>query len=358
MKKTTLITFLIVLSQLSVFSQATFKETIKNYEDICFCNYELAHPVEILYLDNNLELLFAMKEGKTINQLKKSGFKFTKSQINLLKYSKLIEKKDSLYQSIVPILSEDETQKLREETMVMSKEILPLLQDDYTKLCQLLKSKDLENNIFAIFFAYLLDGLVWDLLKEQNLIHDHVTTKDKPFWNGTFWLMEPKRLFSCGTNSIETDKYSINVNWSHNSKIKVSSYKKLKQLVNDYSENGKVTRIDIISEFKKYGICDKNGILLIPIIENNKTDDIYAQSVFIAEKVFNYLKNHINYSSILTETPGLTQGQKITILYHEIMWDILDTMEEKGLIQKPVAFKDPEKAKDMDLSHLIFIIKK
>jgi hypothetical protein len=69
-----------------------------------------------------------------------------------------------------------------------------------------------------------------------------------------------------------------------------------------------------------------------------------------------YLKNNIDYSIMLDNYPNMEKGQGIIILYHEIMWDILDIMEEKGKLEKPVAFKEPAMARPEDLKDLIFII--
>ena len=84
---------------------------------------------------------------------------------------------------------------------------------------------------------------------------------------------------------------------------------------------------------------------------------IYSQSKSIANIIVQYLNNNIDYSKVLANYPNIEKDHAITILYHEIMWDILDIMERAGQIKKPVAFGKPNLAKPEDLKDLIFIVK-
>jgi hypothetical protein len=96
--------------------------------------------------------------------------------------------------------------------------------------------------------------------------------------------------------------------------------------------------------------------LQIPIIKADSTDVIYSQSKSIANIIVQYLNNNIDYSKVLANYPNIEKGQAITILYHEIMWDILDIMESTGQIKKPIAFGKPNEAKPTDLKDLMFIV--
>jgi hypothetical protein len=340
----------------SSYSQSTFKESIKDYDDVCFCEVGLAHPATILDMDNNMEILFALKKGKTLYELDKLGVKHNESQIGLLLASGLIEKKDSIYTSTVPIISKNESVKLREQTKKFAGDMIPMFQKDYDILFQILNLKGLKDNSYSIFFAFVLDGLVWDILDESGAIKSTNITKEKPFWDGVMWMIEPKRTFSCGTNSLSSGKLTMSVNWSDQSGVKVSSYKMLRKLLNDYKSNGKITDPDVIKTFENNGIFNKNGDLQIPIIKADTSDIIYRQSQKIAKTLVAYLMNNIDYSILLDNYPNMEKGQGVIILYHEIMWDILDIMEEKGKLEKPVAFKEPAMARPEDLKDLIFII--
>lgn len=355
MNKFILIVIIIGFYSQSVYSQ--HKDSISNYDDICFCNVGLAHPMRILNLDNNKEIFFALKNKKTLRELDKSGVIYSASQMKLLQVTGLIEKKDSLYKTIIPIFSEKDTKQLREKTKEIAENIIPLFQKDYEDFLSALHLKGLQKNSYSLFFAFVLDGLVWDIIENNGDISETNITKEKPFWNGVFWMLEPKRDFSCGTNSLSSGNFSINVNWSDNSKISISSYSLLREFLNDYKENEKVTQMEHFKKFRENNFFNENGEIQVPIISKNSSDIIYLESKKIAAIVAKYLSTKIDYTSFLLEYPNLSKGQKITILYHEIMWDILDVMENNKLLDKPIAFGEPTKAKDKDLKDLVFIVK-
>jgi len=353
------VTFLMCMSTIlfSLNAQTVNNNMFENYDKICYCSVGLAHPQKILDMDNNLEIVFRMGQGKSLRELKLMGTIFNKSQIELLLASGLIEKKDSLYLSGIPFLNLDETIKIRSLTRQIAKEIIPEFKNDYDILSKTLISQGLKNNTYSILFTLILDNMVWDYLELDNQINKQAITREKPFWDGVMWLIEPKRSFFCGTNSLTSDNISINVNWSENSGVKVKSYRMLEKLLIDYKELGKIVNPEVIKSFKENGLVNENGELLFPVIKADSTDVIYKISEKIAKKVEKSVVSKIDLANNLNGFSNLDKSQKIIILYHEIMWDILDIMEEKGLLMKPIAFSDPSKTKPSDLKDLIFIVK-
>lgn len=351
-----LLTFVSLLSQ-SIYSQNQFQDRIKNFDDICYCQTGLTHPMRLLSLDNNYDIVNALKSGLTLKQLDRSGIKYTDSQIRLLQYSRIIKRKDSVYYSLTPIIPEQEAVLLRKETKRMATEIVPLFKDDFESLMETLNSKGLQRNSYSLFFAYVLDEVVWNILENDSVIDRIVITQEEPFWDGAYWLIEPKRDFSCGRNSLESGVYSINVNWSHASKVEVSNYTLLNKFLDDYIANGKVTSPEVYKEFLKNDLFDKNGQIKIPVIKTVDNDIIYMQSKAIAQTVVDYL-NKFDYSLILPDHKYLPKSTKLIILYHEMMWDILQIMEANGQLKKPIAFDPLQEAKDEDLKDLIYIVKK
>lgn len=356
MKSNLLLILLVFFIRVSVFSQTSSKDKIKNYDDICFCDVGLSHPQSILNLDNNMELLFALKNGHTLPELNELGIKFTYSQIKLLKLSDLIEKRDSIYQTKIPILTNNETIKLREQTIKLASKIIPSIKKNFEYFSNTLESKGLQRNTYSIFFSFIIDGLVWDVLEQNANIGNISITKEKPFWNGVYWIIQPKRNFSCGTNSLSTGNFTIHENWSYQWSTSMTDFDMLEMLLNDYKTNGKITKPEIIKEFTKNELFNKNGIIQIPVIKADSADVIYQQSKNIAKDIAKYLKENIDYSLILSDYKTLTNEQKLIISYHEIMWDILDIMESEKQIKKPIAFANPQEAKPSDLKDLLFIV--
>lgn len=338
------------------FAQLNLKDNIENYDDVCFCNVGLVHPYKILELDNNKEIVLALKKGKTLSELKKMGIQFKVSQIKLLTLSGLVTRKDSIYTTAIPILANSETTQLREATKKYASEITALIKDEYKQLNQILSTKGFQKNSYSVFFSYVLDGMVWDILEKKGAVKETVITAEKPFWDGVFWLFDPKRDYSCGTNSLYSGDMCINVNWNEDQEYTVPSYDVLSNMLNDYMKNGKITDTEVIKTFEKNNLFDKNGFLKIPVIKTDSTDQIFKTSEKIANIISSYLINDIDYSKVLTNYPKLIKNEGIVIIYHEIMWDILDNMEKLGILEKPVAFGNPKSSKPEDLRDLIFIV--
>ncbi len=100
-----LLTFILVKTG---FTQLDFKENIEDYNNVCFCDVGLVHPYTILKMDNNKEIVLALKKGKTLSELKNMGIQFNASQIKLLTLSGLVTKKDSTYTTAIPIFTKSE----------------------------------------------------------------------------------------------------------------------------------------------------------------------------------------------------------------------------------------------------------
>jgi len=328
-----------------------------NFRKVCFCSVGVAHPYSILRLDNNWELLFAFESGKSLKELDSLNIDYSESQIALLKLWKLIEKIDGKYYTSIPFYTEPASTELRAETRQIAKNINRLIQDDYNSFKQIIENRKIERNTFSIFFAFVLDDLVWQVFSEKGLMKKVEVTKENPFWDGTMWVIQPKRDFSCGTNSMKYENLSIGVNnLPEKSDIEVSDYKLLKKMLKDYKENGIITDKEIIQTFSKNDLFNSSGELLIPIIKADSTDVLFNQSDIIANKVANYLIENLEFERILTQYSFEDKEQAILVLYHEIMWDMLEIMEENGQLLKPIAFDKSKKATQKDLRDLIFIV--
>ncbi len=338
------------------FVSTLFSQDIEeDFRKICFCSVGVAHPYSVLNLDNNWELFMAFKNGKSLDELDSLSINYTNSQIAMLRLWNLIEKRDEQYFTSVPIIYREETEKLRDKTRKYAKEIIPLIDQDYQSLRKILEKKDLNENIFSIFFAFVLDDLVWQELRKDSLVKQHNITKENPFWDGTMWLIQPRREFSCGTNSLGFENYYISINWSGKLNLELPDYDMLKKMLKDYKEDEKIDDPKVIESLHKYQFFNDNGELLLPLINADHSNKIYAQSEQISRKVADYLVDYIDFGMITEKYPSITKEQAMLIIYHEIMWDILDIMEENGQLNKPKAFRDLQNAKDEDLKDLVFI---
>lgn len=347
--------FIVLLNFLGI---SSFSQKLENdFRKVCFCSVGVAHPYKVLNLDNNQELLFVFKDGKALKELDSLGVEYTSSQIAMMRLWNLIEKKENKYYTSIPIIYSDETEKIRAKTREYANDLVSLIEKDYSIFLQTLNDNELNNNAFSIFFAFVLDDLVWQKLREDSLVKRNTITKENPFWDGTMWMIQQRREFSCGTNSIGYENYVVSINWSGKLNVKLPDYKLLKLMLKDYKEKGIVVNPEVVEAFKHYKFFNNKGKLRLPFIDTESTNKIYLQSKVISDKVAVYLIENIDYGIVTDNFPSIEKKQAMIIIYHEIMWDVLEIMEKRGSLTKPKTFSDIDNSTIEDLKDLIFIVK-
>ncbi|MBU1627548.1 hypothetical protein KKB18_09290 [bacterium] len=109
---------------------------------------------------------------------------------------------------------------------------------------------------------------------------------------------------------------------------------------------------------KSYNICDSNGNLKIPYIKEDTQNELYSMSKELAEKVAKEVLSWNDDLEMLRMRYELkSKNEVIVVMYHEIMWDLLDYLEAEGIIKKPKIFADPEKADMKDVADVMMIVK-
>ncbi|MCK4527097.1 hypothetical protein KAW18_06970 [candidate division WOR-3 bacterium] len=336
---------------------------------VCFDKYDLhffghatsSTPHSVIRLDNNGEILLACQMGKTIEQMKVGGIQVTQSQIRLLEDWRLLKKEDNTFKTNFPILDSTKTEYLRKITKEAALRIGPELTGVVYALKEVLEFEGHGENTYTILFSYVLDDLVWDELEEARRIMERKITIEKPFWAGFLWALYPPRAFSCGTNSSVDQGIGLYLNWSKKGgKLIFSVYSNPEAytyLFQNIVKYGKVKNKKAITFFKPYNIFDSAGNLTIPIVVEDTSNNIYKLSKILAQKVAKQVINTLNIIDLKSELSIKDSGKIIIVVYHELMWDLLDYFESQGVIQKPVIFANPEKAGLKDVADLIFIVK-
>ncbi len=321
-----------------------------------------ASPQNIINLDNNGDIILACISGKTIDQIKSMEIDFTASQIRLLKDWRLLKEENKILKTTFPILNADKTKKLRNHPKKISSYLGENLQDDIIHLTKELKSLQREKNIYSILFSYVIDGLVWDRFIEKEILKEREITVEEPFWSGVIWAVYPPRDFSCGTNSISDQGVSLNVNWSEKTIKKmipfVADWKNLGKMFDDFLQKGKVEDENAKKVFSPFNLFNSSGQFTIPIIEEKKGNTLYEICFLISEKIAKEVPKLLNLSELKEAFDFRNEEQTLVIVYHELMWDLLNYFEEQNLIQKPIAFANPEKAESKDIADLVFFVKR
>ncbi len=359
------IIYLLILALLckSLLSQNISYGDFRNAESICYCNTTTSTPESIVGIDNNWEIIQFLVHPKTRSQLDSAGIKYTISQLKLLTdWSLISNTDDSIYQTQIPVIDSLNTAKLRKYSLKLSEKLSISLIDDINKLKEELTTLGRNGSIFSILFSYMLDGMVWDYLDDDSLLPNNEITIGRPYWNGEFWITYPKRQFSCGTNAISDSGYSIKVNWNEKAIPHmlpfVTRWDLLGKMLNDLISKGRIEDKETIEVFGQYKLFDANGNFTVPIINENDSNTIYKISQSISRKTESFLKNNVDFEYLGNEFAFKSKSQSIIILYHEMLWDVIDILDSDKIIKKPESFTNPDNTKPEDISNLVFITKK
>lgn len=69
------------------------------------------------------------------------------------------------------------------------------------------------------------------------------------------------------------------------------------------------------------------------------------------------MPNNFNLAALRKTFNFRDNQQVLVIIYHELMWDLMDHWENKGLLKKPVDFTDTGKAEPSAIGDLVFIVR-
>lgn len=333
----------------------------EEYEIHFFGHTKGSTPHSIIRLDNNGEILLACRTGQTVEQLKASNIGITQSQIGLLQDWRLLKKEGNLLRTNFLILDSSRTEYLRKITKEASLKIAPKLMRGVSALKKSLKSKGHEKNTYTILFSYVLDNLVWGELGEAKLIMKRKITAEKPFYGGFLWAIYPPRDFFCGTNSSIDHGVCLYLNWSKvGAKLIFSLYSDFEAyyaLLEDLKKYGKVKNEKVKQLFNPYRIFDSEGNFTVPVIVEDTSDSFYQLCKSLSQKVAKQVVRVLTIQDLKKDLDLKDSDEAIVVLYHEIMWDLLEQFEEMDIIQKPMVFTYPEGAKLKDVADLIFIVK-
>ena len=334
--------------------------SIKDYDFSYWVRVTGYHPGYLVELEDTAELLFSCRKGKTLDQLEGEGFMVSEERIAVLKALNFL-KEVKVYKTAFPILNPEETKFLRTISKSIALNMASPLKEDIQGLVRYLKSEGYSKNSYTILFSYVLDNLVWKEFKRIDDFKLHRTSSpEKPIWDGLIYAMYPPRESQCGTNSRETNGVRINYNWSEGGKAlisKVSNDSAVSDMFKDLQEYREFRNKKAIKVCKSYKICDSRGNLKIPVIKEDSSNELYGMCKELAEKAAREVLANENDLIMLKERYELdSKNEVIVVIYHEIMWDLLDYLEGEGIIRKPKIFADPENAKPEDVADVMFVI--
>ena len=346
-------------------AQPATKTAPPRFNDYSFLQYittaNLA-PASVLRLDNNGEIALAARRGITKEQLKATGIAYSESQIALLEAWRLLAEDGDTLRTQFPILPIQETQRLRDRTHRAAAELSRRLEPKIRNLREELSRTGRAANSYILVFSYVLDGLVWHELESRHLVDSQKISAETPLWSGVVWALYPPRTFFPGTNSLSDGGVALKVAWTEQAIPKmgpfVADFHTLGQLFDDYKTKGFVEDAHAKEVFGPFDLFDRSGHLTIPVIVESDSNALYRSAKAIAEEVAADAPGLLDPAGLVSAFGFRDEQQALVIAYHELMWDTMDQLEALGLVQRPVAFTAPERAKPADIAALTFIVRK
>jgi hypothetical protein len=109
--------------------------------------------------------------------------------------------------------------------------------------------------------------------------------------------------------------------------------------------------------FAPFGITDSKGRISIPIIDESENNKIYTIGKKIAKKMTDNTLKLISFEKFKNEFDFRDIYQTVVVFYHELIWDLMDSLVDQGIVKKPVAFTDDESVVTKDVAELMFIVR-
>lgn len=318
----------------------------KAFDTSAFCSYQRFHPSQYL-TDNNWDILCAFVEPGKKEKLDSLGITYNKSQLRLLEVGDLISSDNGVYSTTMPIFGRKETQIIRKQSKEFADSIFPVIEPEIKQLISEVEKAGYSKQTYSLIFSYLLDNYIWDDKK----LPSPVSCEDHGTWSGAFWAMyEPRNHVKIGTNGYGPIKQT----WTDDLGYWMSSGKLL-SLAKEINNGKQIENEDIVEAVKGWGLTDEKGNILIPVIHVNNKDNIDILCNNITTKLSEAVKTYCQSWSKSHRISSEKLGQ--IIFYHEVMWDLLDILESKGLISMPPILKGEEVGKEHfgDICYIVII---
>lgn len=324
-------------------SQATDTHVLRRpsseFAKTAFCAYGQFHPSQYI-IDNNWDILCAFRQQGEVSRLDTLGIPHNESQLMLLQAGGLLECSRGKAHTLMPILDEEQTRKLRQRSAQFADSIYIHIKPEIRHFAELLTNAGYGAQTYSLVFSFLLDGAVWD----KGKLPMPAEIERAADWSGVYWALYSKRP----EPTIGTNGYGpLMMNWSANMKCRPNHDTMLAVGKELYSHpDTLILSKDLASKASAYGICDTSGKFTIPVLHADEDNEINRLTDTLSTQISDAVKAQSDEIKTLFNLAD--DKEAAVIYYHEIMWDILALLERDGIVCKPAILQGD----DTDISHL------
>lgn len=320
----------------------------KSFDSTAYCRYTSYHPAQYL-TDNNWDILCAFRQPGTVGRLDSLSISANKSQLLLLEVGGLLNNDNGVYSTAIHIFDRQQTVAIRTEAREFADSIFPIIRPDIERLKGEFERAGFSPQAYSLIFSYLLDGYIW----HHGLLPASEEMTDYGSWSGAFWVMyDHARASKTGTN---TYGGSVKVNWSDDLHWSPGAMR-LFRLAQATAKTGgtMVEDPEMAAQLAQWGLTDQEGRILVPVITEGSGDSIDTLCRDICVSIADAVRSHS--SLFMTHYNIADRHEAEVILYHEVLWYLLDACEESGIITKPDILKADNEAPKTDFARITFIV--
>lgn len=292
-------------------------------------------PHHVLHLDHNGALLYLAREGITKSKLAEHGIVPTESQLELLRTYDLIDIDGDNISTRFPVIDPETISSIRTASGELADSLAKELTDNVSAISAHLREHGFTDHDYAVVFGYVIDGLFFTDLKAKNLVPTTELTIDRPFWNGVFWALHPRRDDSAGTNEVRFDDASVTAVWT---KATAGS-------LMDYASSDEVHLL--VDNYETQQV--------LPVITAGDDDVIHRHAQIMSERMTEALTSSAA-EALYTPLPTLDRKSATVIICHELIWDVMERLTEQGALTRPSSFDSSSASRD-ELSRQCFIVR-
>ncbi|HEV8151024.1 MAG TPA: hypothetical protein VGP61_12630, partial [Gemmatimonadales bacterium] len=192
---------------------------------------------------------------------------------------------------------------------------------------------------YAVVFSYVLDGLVWEELWPDTALVSTDITLEKPYWNGAFWAVSPKRTRAPGTNSYRIDdSATVTLTWTDGTLKLLGPLQRkpnLAALVHAIRQRDTAL---VPAELRPYGLLHANGNPAVAVIEERSGNTVSVAGRAMARMVAQQMNEWLAHAEVQRRLGTDNRGLALLIAYHEYMWELLGALTDQHVLQEPAAF--------------------
>lgn len=93
-----------------------------------------------------------------------------------------------------------------------------------------------------------------------------------------------------------------------------------------------------------------------PFIEEQQGNPIFESSLKLSQKIAEEVLINLDLDALVKEYSFKSLEEALVVTYHEILWDILEEMENQKLLTKPEVLTNPKQTEESNISQLIFLV--